>query len=95
MKDGKLKELVLDLVEESGDEYWDCKKGLDGKITRTQEDAVNQLINEAKKEFPHDLLVILKNVKTAKKYSPNYIMRFDEQMKLLNWFKKWFGESDD
>ena len=52
-----------------------------------------QDIDEAKKDFPTDILLILKNIVYAKKYKADLTLHFEDSMRILNWIEKWFGDS--
>ena len=78
-KRGALYPQLIDVAEESGDEYWDWEDG-----SRTHAKAVMDILDEARQEFPMDSDEEVKGLL----FSERNILLSTARLK---WFRKWFG----
>ena len=81
-EEGEFKKRLLPIVQESGDEYWDYSYHDGTERERTHENALDEIIVEAKKEFP----------KRADFPCEITIEAIEDRFYV--WFLKWFGKME-
>lgn len=80
MTDGKLKEILVPIAEEAGDEYWNYGQKIAGVYERTQEGEVTKVLDTANIELLEAMLKV--NQASLEIITP-----------IIEWRNKWFGAS--
>lgn len=90
MSKGEFQKRIREAFKELSDYDLD-----DGEEMSMLPRAVLSVIVDARKEFPMELLILLRGIRVAKKHNVAYQMSNQEAITLLEWFEKWFlGESE-